>query len=279
MMVPVGHLDAAIEMGLQTGLGDEWLRLGGVKIFADGSLGSRTAAMLAPYEDEPDNLGIPVIPPDEMNKLVRRASRAGLSVAVHAIGDQANRIVLDALEECGRGDAPRLRHRIEHAQLLAPEDLPRLASPELGLIASMQPIHATADMDMVDRHWGERGRGAYAFRTLLELGGRLAFGSDAPVETLNPFVGIHAAVTRQRADGTPPGGWRPEERLSVAQAVHAYTLGAAYASGEEGIKGSLSPGKLADLVVLSQDIFTIDPAGILETEPVHTMVGGRLVNY
>ncbi|HIQ05962.1 MAG TPA: amidohydrolase, partial [Anaerolineae bacterium] len=271
MMLPVKNLDAAVALGLQTGFGNAWIRIGSVKMFADGALGSRTAAMLAPYEDQPDNVGIVVTPLEEMRELVRRASEAGLSTAIHAIGDRANRMVLDVLAERRRaGD--RLRHRIEHAQLLAPADIPRLA--RLGVIASMQPIHATADMDMVERHWGQRGKGAYAFRTLLDEGTHLAFGSDAPVETIDPLRGIHAAVTRQRADGTPPDGWYPQQRLSVAKAVHAYTLGAAYASGEEQEKGSITSGKWADLIVLSRDIFTIEPAGILETKVVSTIVNG-----
>jgi len=278
MHVPAENLDHAIGLGLRTGFGNEWLRVGGVKIFADGALGSRTAAMLAPYQDEPHNLGIVVTPKEELRELIRKASRAGLSVAIHAIGDRANRDVLDVLEE-GRqaGEGAGLRHRIEHVQLLHPADIPRLA--KLGVIASMQPIHATSDMEMVRRHWGEeRARGAYAWRSLLDAGTVLVFGSDCPVETLNPLVGIHAAVTRRRADGSPgPEGWHPEERITVEEAVRAYTLGAAYASGEEREKGSIAPGKLADLVVLSQDIFAIPPMSILETRVEATIFDGQFV--
>ena len=278
MHIPATSLDHAIGLGLRTGFGNEWLRIGGVKIFADGALGSRTAAMLAPYKDEPHNLGIVVTPKEELRELVRKASRAGLSVAIHAIGDRANRDVLDVLEESRRcGEGMGLRHRIEHVQLLHLADIPRLA--KLGVIASMQPIHATSDMDMVERHWGEeRARGAYAWRSLLDAGTVLAFGSDCPVETLDPLVSIHAAVTRRRADGTPgPEGWHPEQRISVEEAVWAYTLSAAYASGEEREKGSIAPGKLADLVVLSQDIFAIPPMGILETEVEATILNGQFV--
>jgi len=208
---------------------------------------------------------------------VGKASRAGIAAFVHAIGDRANREVLDAIEASRQaGDGLDLRHRIEHTQILHPDDLPRLA--KLGVIASMQPIHATQDMLLADALWGERCTGAYAWRSLLESGAALAFGSDSPVEDLNVMKGIHAAVTRRRADGSPgPDGWYPEQRLTVAEAVYAYTTGAAYASGEEAIKGTLSPGKLADLVVLSQDIFTVDPMAILETKVLATMFDGQFV--
>jgi predicted amidohydrolase YtcJ len=278
MHVPVDNLDHAIGLGLRTGFGGGKLRVGGVKMFADGALGSRTAAMLAPYDDEPLNSGIVVTSKEEMRALVRKASRAGISAAIHAIGDRANRDVLDVLEESHRsGEGMNLRHRIEHVQLLHPADIPRLA--KLGVIASMQPIHATSDMEMVNRHWGEeRGQGAYAWRSLLNASTVLAFGSDCPVETLDPLAGIHAAVTRRRADGSPgPEGWHPEQRITVEDAVRAYTVGAAYASGEEQEKGSITPGKLADLVVLSQDIFAIPPMAILETEVEATILDGRFV--
>jgi len=278
MHVPVKNLDDAIGLGLRTGFGNERLRMGGVKMFADGALGSRTAAMLAPYEDGPLNLGITVTSKEEMQELVSRASQAGISAAIHAIGDRANRDVLDILEESRQsGEGMGLRHRIEHVQLLHPTDIPRLA--KLGVIASMQPIHATSDMEMVKRHWGEeRARGAYAWRSLLDVGTVLAFGSDCPVESLDPLVGIHAAATRRRADGSPgPGGWHPEERITVEDAVRAYTSGAAYASGEEREKGSITPGKLADLAILSQDIFTVAPMAILKTEVEATILDGQLV--
>src|SRR5205814_5768167 len=169
-----------------------------------------------------------------------------------------------------------LRQRIEHAQHLDPADYGRFA--EWGVIASMQPIHCTADMVVADRWLGARAaHGSYVWRSLRDHGARLAFGSDAPVETFDPFAGIHAAVTRQDAAGQPPGGWHPGECLSVDEAVYAYTQGAAYAAGEEASKGALTPGKLADLVVLSQDIFTIPPAAIPATQPVATILGGTVV--
>ena len=277
MQIPEDNLDAAIKAGLQSGFGDERLRIGGVKAFADGALGARTAYMLEPFEGEPDNYGIAVSKAEHLKDFVGKASRAGLPAFIHAIGDRANREVLDAVEASRRaGEGLHLRHRIEHTQILHPDDIPRLA--ELGVIASMQPIHATQDMLLADSLWGERSASAYTYRSLLDNGAVLAFGSDSPVEDLNVMVGIHAAVTRRRADGSPgPEGWYPEQRLTVAEAVHAYTAGAAYASGEENIMGALSPGKLADLVVLSQDIFSIDPMAILETEVVTTMLDGEVV--
>jgi predicted amidohydrolase YtcJ len=281
--VAMEQLEDALGLGLRAGLGDGWLRMGGLKLFADGALGPRTAAMLAPYENEPANYGITIVDKEEMVEMVARASAAGLPTLVHAIGDRANHDVLDVFETVRRQEAerneppPARRHRIEHVQLLHPDDLPRLA--ELDVIASMQPIHATQDMRNVDAFWGERGRLSYAFRSLLASGVRLAFGSDAPVETPNPFVGIHAAVTRRRADGSPgPEGWYPEQRLSVAETVAAYTTGAAYAEGWEDEMGCICPGKVADFVVPDRDIFTCDPMAILDTAVQMTVVGGEVVH-
>jgi predicted amidohydrolase YtcJ len=278
MQIPEENLEAAIQAGLQSGFGDERLRIGGVKVFSDGALGARTAHMLTPYKGEPDNCGIAVADADHLRAVVGRASRAGLAAFVHAIGDRANREALDAFEASRRaGEGPHLRHRLEHVQILHPDDLPRPA--RWGVVASMQPIHATQDMLLADALWGRpRCRTAYAWRSLLDTGAALAFGSDAPVEELNVLQGIHAAVTRRRADGSPgPEGWVPEQRLTVAEAVQAYTAGAAYASGEEAIKGTLAPGKRADLAVLSRNIFAVDPAEILETEVLATMFDGNWV--
>jgi predicted amidohydrolase YtcJ len=276
MHVPEESLNAAIALGLRDGFGDEWLRIVGVKAFTDGALGSRSAWMLSPYEDDPTNLGIPTTTPEALRELVRKANHAGLSVAVHAIGDAANREVLDAIEAARDAGTSHLCNRIEHVQLLHSDDLPRLA--QLGVIASMQPIHATSDMDIADRHWGARAATGYAWRSLLDTGVRLAFGSDAPVESISPLLGIHATVTRRRPDGAPgPEGWYPEQRLTVAEAVYAYTMGAAYASAEQKIKGSLTPTKLADLVILDRDITQIDPMDILNTQVLGTMVGGEFV--
>ncbi len=278
MQIPRDNLDAALQLGLQSGLGDEFLRIGGVKMFVDGALGPCTAWMLEAYENQPDNLGIGVLEPEQIREDVAKASRGGLAAFVHAIGDRANREVLDAIEAAqAAGLGPGLRHRIEHAQLLHPEDLPRLA--QLGVIASMQPIHATQDMHKTDTNWGARRAGAYGFRSLLDSSTALAFGSDSPVESLSVMTGIHAAVTRRRADGSPgPDGWCPAERITVEEAVRAYTSGAAYAGCEENHRGTLSPGKLADLAILSHDIFSIDPMDILSTEVVATIVGGEVVH-
>ncbi len=294
--IPVAYLQQAVDLGLRTGFGDDWLRIGGIKIFADGALGPRTAAMIAPYEGEPDNRGIVVTDKEEIFEKVRLASASGLACAIHAIGDRANHDVLDVYEavrrslpldrggnmrpppSVGEGGEPfphrALRHRIEHIQLLHPDDFGRLG--KLGLIASMQPIHATSDMLMADRYWGKRCIGAYAWRTQLQAGAVLAFGSDCPVEPLEPLLGIHAAVTRRRADGSPgPEGWYPEQRLTVEEAVRGFTWGAAYAAYMEDRLGTLTPGKLADLVVLSDDIFRMDPMAIPQTKVLATMIGGR----
>ena len=275
--IPEVDLDAAIELGIQSGFGDEWIRFGAVKIFADGSLGARSALMVDPYEGEPHNRGIAVSTAEHLKAQVEKAARAGLAVHTNAIGDQANRNVLDAVEATRRaGIGLHLRHRIEHSQVLQPADVPRFA--ELGVIPSMQPIHCTQDIVLADRHWGDRSRLAYAWSSLQSSGAMLAFGSDAPVETPDVMQGIYAAVTRRRADGYPGAeGWYPEECVSVAEAVYAYTLGAAYAGGEEAIKGSLAPGKLADITVLERDIFTVAAEEILTTPITYTIVGGEVV--
>lgn len=274
MCIPHKSLEEAIALGTKTGFGNEYLRLGHLKIYADGTLGSQTADMLEPFYGQTGYAGIEVAPREELERTVFRASQNDIACAIHAIGDRAVRRTLDALEK-SKGINPSLRHRIEHAQLFHPQDLPRFS--QFGVLASMQPIHATSDMLIAEKYWGERSRFSFAWRSLLESGVRLAFGSDTPWEDLNPFLGIHAAVTRQRADGTPPGGWYPEQRLSVEQAVYAYTMGSAYASGEESIKGSITPGKLADMAILTQDIFQISPTEIPETRVLATVLDGRIV--
>lgn len=278
MMVPKENLEAAVRLGLRTGFGDEWLRIGHLKLFADGSLGSRTADMLDPYEGEPDNRGIALLEGDELPAVIEEAAHAGIAPAIHAIGDRANRRVLDALERTrALWAGARLRPRIEHVQLLTGADMPRLA--EIGVIASMQPIHATLDWLMAEAYWGRRCAGAYAWRSLARAGTVLAFGSDCPVESIDPLAGIHAAVTRQRPDGSPPGGWYPEQCLTVEQAVQAYTRGAAFAAGEEQLKGCLAPGMAGDILVLSEDIFRMDPGEIARTRVVTTVCGGRIVYH
>lgn len=276
--VPVYRLDHALGVGLRSGFGDDWLRIGGVKIFADGALGSKTAAMIAPYEGEPENLGIVVTDKEEMLEKARQASAGGLSVTVHAIGDRANHDVLDVYEllrkeEKARG-GPRLRHRIEHVQILHPSDLNRLAT--LDIIASMQPTHATSDMEMADRYWGERARYSYAWRTMWDSGALVVFGSDAPVERIDPLPGIHAAVTRQRANGFPDeDGWYPQERLTMEETLYAFTKAAAITAGQKKTQGSIAPGMLADLTIFEQDLFEVPPDELLEVGVAATIVGGR----
>ncbi|HEX9013417.1 MAG TPA: amidohydrolase family protein, partial [Anaerolineaceae bacterium] len=273
--IPLENLDAAVQVGLRSGFGDDWLQIGGVKMFADGALGPRTAWMLAEYEADPGNTGLSTTPPQVLHDAVLKANRSGLSTNIHAIGDRANREVLDIYAEVRAGlGGSGLRNRIEHVQLLDPQDSGRLA--ELGVIASMQPLHATSDMLMADRFWGNRSAGAYALKTQLQRGAVLALGSDCPVETLEPLAGIHAAVTRRRADGSPgPAGWYPDQRLTVAEAVRGYTWGPAYAAGMEDRLGTLEPGKLADLTVLDRDIFNVDPMDILHLSVLAVVTGGR----
>ncbi len=279
--IPLEDLPHAAGLGLRTGFGDDMLRVGPVKAFMDGALGPQTAAMLEPYEGTADERGILMMGAGELFEHARLAAENGLSMAVHAIGDRANRETLDAYErlrayERDHLGSPDLRHRIEHVQLLHPADAGRLAA--LNVIASMQPLHATSDMFTADRHWGERAGLSYALRTQLEAGACLAFGSDAPVELPNPFLGLHAAVTRRRADGSPgEEGWYPEQRLSVMEALRGFTTGAAYAAGMEGRLGKLAPGYLADLIVLDKDPFACDPHDLQFILPTRTMVGGEWV--
>jgi predicted amidohydrolase YtcJ len=278
--IPLERLPQAAVLGLRTGYGDDLLRLGAVKLFADGALGPRTGAMLEPYVDEAQNRGILVLDGEKVFEHGCLAAGSGLSLAVHAIGDRAVREVLDGFErlrafERERG-LPALRHRIEHVQTIHPEDAGRLA--ELGIIASMQPVHAPSDRLMAERWLGKRAALSYAWRTQLDHGARLAFGSDAPVESPNPFLGLHAAVTRQGLDGTPrPQGWHPEQRLTVREAVEGFVSGPAYAAGMEDRLGRLSPGFLADLIVVDVDPFACEPAELAGILPAATMLGGRWV--
>ncbi|HEV3470190.1 MAG TPA: amidohydrolase [Pyrinomonadaceae bacterium] len=280
------------------------LRLGPLKGYVDGTLGSRTAAMLAPFSDDPKNSGIPRRPPEELTKMVVARAQEGFQIALHAIGDRANRIALDGFEEAlrqnlrpnyygaSREDIPItrdgppevrrrflsewVRFRVEHAQVVSPLDFARFR--DLEVVASMQPSHAISDKRWAQERLGEyRVLGAYSWHTMLAHGVRVAFGTDWPVEPISPYLGLYAAVTRQSSDGDPPGGWWPQERLSIEDAVRCYTTGSAYASFEELEKGRLAPGMLADLVVHSQDLLTIRPGEILNTEPVLTIFDGRVV--
>jgi len=256
-----------------------WLRWGPVKWFTDGALGSGTAAMLEPYAGQGEDRGLLRLSSEEIAEILRRANAAGLACAFHAIGDAANRHVVEALEQVRRegGKTGALRHRIEHGQHIHPDDVVRMG--RLGVIVVAQPTHLADDMVLCESKLGERARWAYPFAALLRAGAHLAFSSDSPIADFSPLTAIYHAVTRRRLDGHPgPEGFEPAQRLTVAQAVAAYTTGAAYASGEEAIKGSLTPGRLADLVVLSQDLFALPPIELLNTAVVATMVGGRFVH-
>jgi predicted amidohydrolase YtcJ len=265
-------------LGVEANFGDEWLRIGGVKGFVDGSLGSSTAKMFAPYLHEKGNTGVYVTPLNRLREFIEGADAAGLSVAVHAIGDRANSELLDIFAEVAKKNGPRdRRFRIEHAQHLRPVDYGRFK--ELNVIASLQPYHAIDDGRWAEgRIDSERCASSYACRSLLNAGARLAFGSDWSVAPLNPLVGIDAAVNRRTLDGKHPGGWFPQQKISVADAIEAYTLGSAYAAFQEKDRGSLEAGKLADMVVLSRDILAeSEHDRIADTEVQATIVGGRMV--
>jgi len=248
-------------------------------MFADGALGPRTAHMLEPYIGELDNLGIIVKSGVEMYEQASKASKHGFPTTIHAIGDAAVRTVLDVfervrLEELERGELPEQhRHRIEHVQIIHPDDVGRLA--KLNIIASMQPIHAMSDYPANQDYWGARCTLAYNPRIQLDLGARVAFGSDSPIDTFKPLEGIYAAVARRKADGRPGiDGWYPENRLTMDETIRGYTLGPAYAAGMEDRLGALSPGYWADLVVLGADIYNIPHDELLDTRIVATMTGG-----
>lgn len=276
--IAADYIGEAATLGLRSGFGGDLLWLGHMKAFADGSMGSQTALLLQPYTNEPDNRGVCVTGKDELWEIARSSAEAGFSVSVHAIGDKAVRDMLDVLSELESvkvGADLALPQRIEHVQLIHPDDLARLA--QLHVVASMQPVHLQTDWDVADRVWGERARYTYAFRSLLEHGTRIAFGSDAPVAPLNPMLGIHAAVNRKDRAGKPDTAWHPAERLTVSEAVHGYTVEPAYLSGRLARFGSLTPGKWADFIVLSQDIFAEPVETLAETQVEHTFFAGELV--
>jgi predicted amidohydrolase YtcJ len=272
-LIPVTALPEALDEGRATGDGDSWLRSGAMKIFMDGALGSHTCLTTKALAGTPDNHGIAVTSPQEAYSLLEQAATGGIAVAAHAIGDAANAAMLDAFERWqATGVARGLRHRIEHAQHQRPADMARFA--RLGVIASMQPTHCTSDLELVQTLLAGHDVASYPWRSLIAAGATLVFGSDAPVEEPNPFHGLHAAVTRQRADGTPEGGFQPYERLTIAQAVRAYTVTPAYASGEESSKGVLRRGMLADFIAVSTDPFTAEAAQLRDIEVDVTVVGG-----
>ena len=259
------------------GTTDPWLKTGALKFVTDGALGSRTAAMLEPYSDDPKTTGILIMEPDKLRAMAIERDKAGFQLNFHAIGDRANRVALDVFEAVAKTNGPRdRRDRIEHAQVVAASDLPRFA--KLKVIASMQPSHQTTDMRWAEARVGpERIKGAYAWNTLYKSGARLAFGTDYPVEVVSPFRGLYACVTRQLPDGTPAGGWQPQEKISLQDCIRDYTSGSAYAEFEEGKKGELKAGEYADFIVLSNDLTKVPPTEYVKTEVLRTVVGGRTV--
>lgn len=273
-----GHYDEMASNGPINSYAEDLLALRSVKISADGALGSRGAALLDHYHDDPGNRGLLFYSQEELNRMLLKGASDGFQMNIHAIGDAANRQVLDGFEfvEEELGDQSALRHRIEHAQIVALEDIPRFA--ELNLVASMQPTHATSDMNMAeDRVGPDRIRGAYAWQTFLEQGTVIAGGSDFPVEHVNPFFGLYSAVTRQDHEGMPPGGWYSEQKLSRVEALEAFTTGAAYAAHQEEVIGSLEEGKWADFILIDRDFFTVPASEIWKTEVLETWVAGKKV--
>src|SRR5436190_550368 len=274
---PIDDYQRWAKAGIRTAFGSEMLRVGCVKGYADGSLGSRTAWMFEPYSDDPQTSGIS----RDMKQLVSdidAADKAGLQIMIHAIGDRANATILDAYQATAAANGARdRRDRIEHSQHLRPQDIARFG--RLKVVASMQPIHLSDDGRWAGKRLGEKRltSGAYQFRTLLDTGAVLAFGSDTPVASMNPLEGIYSAVTRRTNDGKYPGGWIPEQKISVDEAVRAFTYGAAYGEFQETVKGTLEIGKLADVIILSDDIFTIDPVKIADARVLTTIMDGKVV--
>jgi predicted amidohydrolase YtcJ len=261
----------------QGGTTDPWLKTGALKAVTDGALGSRTAALLEPYSDDPSTSGIFTFDPDKLRAMAIERDKAGFQLNFHAIGDRANRISLDVFEAVVKANGARdRRDRIEHAQVVEPMDFVRFA--QLKVLASMQPSHQTTDMRWAeDRIGPERIKGAYAWATMLKNGVRLAFGTDYSVEPISPFRGLYACVTRERPDGGPRNGWGPQEKISLGDCIRAYTSGSAYAQFEEGKKGELKQGEYADFVILSNDLTKVPPAQFTKTRVLRTVVGGRTV--
>ena len=288
---PLDRWSELAERGIKIGHGDEWIRLGALKGHIDGIMGASSARFLEPYSHEPNNRGRwRRLMVDKDGRFVEGkflqymldADRAGLQLTVHAIGDEANRLLLDYLDELNRKNGHRdRRFRLVHAQVMTPQDMKRLG--KLGVIAEVQPYHLSDDMRwMEDRIGKERCQGAYAFKSIEDNGALLCFGSDWPGTSasdypINPLLGIYAAVTRQTVSGEPKGGWFPDERISTEQAIRAYTYNGAYASFEEKMKGSIAIGKLADIVVLSDNLLEIEPRALLDVDVLYTIVGGRIV--
>lgn len=273
-----GDFDVISKSGPLIGYGDDFLTVRAVKLFADGALGSRGAAMLQPYSDDPHNRGLLFMQPDEMAAKIGKALGKGYQVGIHAIGDHANREVLDSYAAAYKlhPDGIRLRNRVEHAQIVSLQDIPRYVP--LHLIASMQPTHATSDMNMAeDRIGRDRIQGAYAWQRFLKQGTIVAGGSDFPVESPNPFYGLYSAVTREDHEGQPPGGWYPEQDMTLVEALRAFTLDAAYAEHAETMLGTLEPGKWADFILVDHDVIKDPASKIWNTKVLQTWVGGKQV--
>ena len=270
--IPLAGLDAAIATGVRSGLGDDWLRVGGVKFFLDGALGSRTAWLREPYESSPDR-GVQVLPEADFRAAVERAASHGIASVVHAIGDAAVTLAFSVLTE----DALHVRalpHRVEHVQCLPPDCAPLLGK---RVVCSVQPSHLMTDWRAADTHWGRRGEHTYAFRFMLDSGATLAFGSDAPVESADPRQGLFAAVARTDLASQPPGGWYPAQRITRREALAAYTTGPAFTAGVPATRAGLARGALADFVAWQQDPLSAEPEELLELTPVVTVVGGEIV--
>jgi len=270
-------LDKLEQLRREGGTTDPWLRTGALKMVTDGALGSRTAAMLAPYSDEGKTSGIMTMEPDKLRELAVERDKAGFQLNFHAIGDRANQVSLDAFEAAAKANGPRdRRDRIEHAQVVAPRDFARFA--RLQVIASMQPSHETSDMRWAEQRVGaDRVKGAYAWATMQKFGVRLAFGTDYDVEPISPFRGLYACVTRELPEGGPKGGWQPQEKISLEDCIRAYTSGSAYGEFMEGKKGELKEGEFADFIVLSQDLTKAEPSAYTKMAVLRTVVGGRTV--
>ena len=279
---PLSEWERLARVGVRAGFGSDKLKIGGLKGFADGSLGSTTALFFEPYLDDPKTSGLPnneMIPESKMLSSILGADKAGLQIAIHAIGDKANRTILEMFAEVEKRNGARdRRFRIEHAQHLRMDEIKRFGSQ--CVIASMQPYHAIDDGRWAENRIGpERAKGTYAFRSLLDAGAVLAFGSDWFVAPMDPLMGIYAAVTRRTLDGKRPGGWVPAQKITVAEAVRAFTLGSAYASFDEKLKGTIEVGKLADMVVLSADIFKIEPVEIERAKVWMTIFDGKVIYH
>ncbi|NVM75620.1 hypothetical protein FHW83_001407 [Duganella sp. SG902] len=272
-----GDFDELSKEGPLKSYANDVYALAAVKLYSDGALGSRGAALLAPYTDMPSTKGLLFYPDAEMRAKMSKAMKAGYQVNIHAIGDAGNRQILDAYAQLiPQYKNVGLRHRVEHAQVVALEDIPRFK--QLGIIPSMQPTHATSDQNMAEQRVGhERIKGAYAWRSFLDQGSKIACGSDFPIESPNPFEGLHAAVTRQNNAGVPAGGWYKNQAMTLAEAFRCFTLDAAYAAHQENVIGSLEPGKWADFIVVDRDIFKIAPEQLGKTTVLQTWMGGRRV--